>query len=111
MIPAEVALLSTTVRADHTARGPRLLSTLERRGAADTLLAKDRLEIHPADPPVEPGPLPWSSVPRWRVLRFWPSWLGELWRHPEFVKLWTGSTISLFGTSITSLAFPLTAVL
>jgi MFS family permease len=34
-----------------------------------------------------------------------------LWRHADFVKLWTGQTISLFGSQITFLALPLTAVL
>ena len=34
-----------------------------------------------------------------------------LWRHPEFVKLWTGQTISQFGTQVSQLAIPLTAVL
>ncbi len=36
----------------------------------------------------------------WAVLR----------RHPEFLKLWTGQTISNFGSAITTLALPLTAV-
>jgi MFS family permease len=34
-----------------------------------------------------------------------------LWRHPDFMKLWVGETISLFGSQITFLALPLTAVL
>jgi MFS family permease len=34
-----------------------------------------------------------------------------LWRHADFVKLWAGQTISLFGSQITFLALPLTAVL
>jgi MFS family permease len=34
-----------------------------------------------------------------------------LWRHPAFVKLWTGQTISQFGTQVSQLAIPLTAVL
>jgi MFS family permease len=34
-----------------------------------------------------------------------------LWRHPDFVKLWAGETISLVGSQITLLALPLTAVL
>ncbi|MGH9752130.1 MAG: MFS transporter [Blastocatellia bacterium] len=33
------------------------------------------------------------------------------WRHPDFLKLWAGQTISLFGSQITALALPLTAVL
>jgi MFS family permease len=37
--------------------------------------------------------------------------LKGLWLHPDFMKLWTGETISLFGSEITSLAVPLTAVL
>src|SRR5258707_9607537 len=32
-----------------------------------------------------------------------------LWQHPEFMKLWTGETISLLGSQITLLALPLTA--
>jgi MFS family permease len=36
---------------------------------------------------------------------------GGLWRHPDFVKLWTGQTISLFGTQISQLAIPLAAAL
>src|SRR5579863_2303862 len=34
-----------------------------------------------------------------------------LWRHPNFLKLWAGSTVSLFGSQITLLALPFTAVL
>ena len=34
-----------------------------------------------------------------------------LWRHADFVKLWVGQTISSFGSQITFLALPLTAVL
>jgi predicted MFS family arabinose efflux permease len=37
--------------------------------------------------------------------------LSRLWRHPDFLKLWAGQTISLFGSQITALALPLTAVL
>ena len=40
------------------------------------------------------------------VLRF-----TGLWRHPEFVKLWVGQTISQFGTQVSQLAIPLTAAL
>lgn len=35
---------------------------------------------------------------------------GSVWHTPNFVKLWAGQTISLFGSSITLLAIPLTAV-
>jgi len=34
-----------------------------------------------------------------------------LWNRPDFLKLWAGQTISLFGSSVTDLAFPLTAVM
>ena len=37
--------------------------------------------------------------------------LTGLWRHPDFLKLWAGQTISVFGSQITALALPLTAVL
>ncbi|MDI3340774.1 MAG: MFS transporter [Sphaerobacter sp.] len=39
-----------------------------------------------------------------------PRRLAGLWRHPDFIKLWAGETISLLGTQITLLALPLTAV-
>jgi hypothetical protein len=34
-----------------------------------------------------------------------------LWHHPDFLKLWAGQSISLFGTQISLLAIPLAAVL
>ena len=34
-----------------------------------------------------------------------------LWTHREFVKLWAGSTISVFGSEVTGIAIPLLAVL
>ena len=37
--------------------------------------------------------------------------LSGLWRQPNFLKLWAGSTVSLFGSQITFLALPFTAVL
>jgi len=36
---------------------------------------------------------------------------SALWRRPDFVKLWAGQTVSLFGSQLTSLALPMTAVL
>jgi MFS family permease len=41
--------------------------------------------------------------------RLWPS--GGLWRHGDFLKLWTAETISVFGSQFTALALPLVAVL
>lgn len=35
----------------------------------------------------------------------------SLWRHPGFLKLWSGQTVSMLGTQVTLLAVPLTAVL
>lgn len=35
----------------------------------------------------------------------------KLWRHADFLKLWAGSTVSLFGSQITFLAIPFTAIL
>ncbi|MDQ1688570.1 MAG: hypothetical protein QOK42_1545 [Frankiaceae bacterium] len=35
---------------------------------------------------------------------------GSLWRHQDFLKLWTGETISVFGSSISQLAIPLVAI-
>ena len=39
----------------------------------------------------------------------WPT--GGLWRHPDFLKLWSAETISQFGSQVTGLALPLVAVL
>src|SRR5262245_13544310 len=44
-----------------------------------------------------------------RLVSLWPQ--GGLWRHPDFLKLWTGQTISQFGTQVSQLAIPLTAIL
>ena len=35
---------------------------------------------------------------------------GSLWRHPAFRRFWTGQTLSFFGSEVTILALPLTAV-
>src|SRR5690242_11212099 len=37
--------------------------------------------------------------------------LAGLWRHADFLKLWTGQTISQFGTQVSELAIPLTGAL
>jgi MFS family permease len=37
--------------------------------------------------------------------------LGGLWQHANFLKLWSAETISVFGSQVTQLALPLTAVL
>jgi MFS family permease len=36
---------------------------------------------------------------------------GGLWRHPDFLKLWSAETVSQVGTQITLLALPLVAIL
>ena len=41
--------------------------------------------------------------------RFWPT--GGLWRHGDFLKLWSAETISQFGSQIDDLAFALVAIL
>ncbi len=48
-----------------------------------------------------------ASEPR-RRLR--PRFEG-LWRHPDFLKLWAGQSVSVFGTLITRVALPIPAVL
>jgi MFS family permease len=42
-------------------------------------------------------------------VRLWPT--GGLWRHPDFLKLWSAETISVFGSTVDDIAFPLVAVL
>ena len=39
-----------------------------------------------------------------------PTRLNGLWRHPDFVRLWTGQTVSVFGSLTTRIALPFTAV-
>jgi MFS family permease len=41
-------------------------------------------------------------------MKLWPS--GGLWRHPDFVKLWSAETVSQFGTMVSQLALPLAAI-
>ncbi len=41
--------------------------------------------------------------------RLWPT--GGLWRHRDFLKLWSAETISQFGSQIDDLAFALVAIL
>jgi MFS family permease len=42
-------------------------------------------------------------------MRLWPR--GGLWRHRDFLKLWSAETASQFGTQISLLALPLVAIL
>ena len=39
----------------------------------------------------------------------WPN--GGLWRHPDFLKLWSAETISQVGSQVTGLALPLVAII
>jgi MFS family permease len=41
-------------------------------------------------------------------MRLWPT--GGLWRHPDFIKLWSAETVSQFGTQFSLLALPLAAI-
>jgi MFS family permease len=43
------------------------------------------------------------------VRSLWPT--GGLWRHGDFLKLWSAETISQFGTQVSQLAIPLVALL
>ena len=42
-------------------------------------------------------------------MRAWPT--GGLWRHPDFLRLWSAQTISQFGSQVSQLALPLAAIL
>jgi MFS family permease len=42
-------------------------------------------------------------------MKLWPT--GGLWRHPDFVKLWSAETVSQFGTQVSLLAIPTVAAL
>jgi MFS family permease len=43
------------------------------------------------------------------VRSLWPK--GGLWRHGDFLKLWSAETISAFGSTVDDIAFPLVAIL
>ncbi|MBA3402183.1 MAG: hypothetical protein H0U05_09380, partial [Actinobacteria bacterium] len=42
-------------------------------------------------------------------MQLWPR--GRLWRHPDFLRLWSAKTISQLGSQVTFLALPLAAIL
>ena len=42
-------------------------------------------------------------------MRTWPT--GGLWRHADFLKLWSAETVSQLGTQVSQLALPLAAIL
>ncbi len=42
-------------------------------------------------------------------MRVWPR--GGLWRHPDFLRLWSAQTVSQFGSQVSQLALPLAAIL
>ncbi len=42
-------------------------------------------------------------------MRAWPT--GGLWRHADFLKLWSAETVSQFGSQVGQLALPLAAVI
>jgi MFS family permease len=42
-------------------------------------------------------------------MALWPQ--GGLWRHRDFLKLWSAETISQFGSAVTGLALPLVAII
>ena len=44
-----------------------------------------------------------------RLKTLWPQ--GGLWRHSDFLKLWSGQTVSQVGSQVSALALPLAAVL
>src|SRR5688500_12660243 len=50
-----------------------------------------------------------SRSGRCAMRSLWPR--GGLWRHADFLKLWTAETISQFGSQITGIALPLVAII
>lgn len=42
-------------------------------------------------------------------MRAWPR--GGLWRHPDFLRLWSAQTVSQLGSQVSQLALPLAAIL
>src|SRR5688572_10932392 len=55
------------------------------------------------------APLETPGKPARPTRTLWPR--AGLWRHPDFLRLWSGRTVSVFGNEITLIALPLTAVL
>jgi hypothetical protein len=46
---------------------------------------------------------------KWPALRAWPH--GGLWRHREFLLLWSAQGISAIGSRVTGTALPIAAIL
>ena len=42
-------------------------------------------------------------------MRLWPR--GGLWRHADFLKLWSAQSVSQFGSNVSQIALPLVAVI
>lgn len=72
---------------------------------ADDYSAESTAAATTAEPAGGPAPVLTPPPPQRRA-RF-----GVLWKHSDFMKFWTGETLSLFGTQVTFLALPLTAIL
>jgi MFS family permease len=82
---------------------------------ADT--ADDRPQHSPVDiAPAEPAPPasatagPPAAPPTAPPEAAQPGKDRGLWAHPDFLKLWAGQSLSLFGTQVTILAMPVVAV-
>src|SRR5205085_8158443 len=77
-------------------RGPRVPASRRRAGAARGRAVDGTARSASGGGPVMPG----------GTTRF-----AGLWRHADFLKLWAGQTVSVFGDQIGLLALPLLAVL
>jgi len=84
-------------------RRERNVTTISQVGDASPPVEPSRPEPGQAAPP-SPGAAQWTGLPG-RLFT------GRLWRHRDFVKLWTGQSLSQFGTAVTQLALPTAAIL
>ena len=62
-------------------------------------------------PPLEPSPPPVDDARDEAVPPPLAGTRWGLWRHADFVKLWTASTISLFGSQVSMIAIPAIAII
>src|SRR3954471_22497941 len=68
--------------------------------AAENPVSRNPATKNPADPETGPETAP-ETGPETETL----------WRNQDFLKFWSGEALSLFGTQVTNLALPLTAVM
>ena len=106
-----IGLRETIVdRSASAAASPSSGSCSPRSATSATCPSRSRRSpARPSSAPRFPASPIRSPPPTAPDMRAWPR--GGLWRHPDFLKLWSAETISQLGSQVTLLALPLAAIL